>query len=68
MKNRISFTVTAEERAEIEAYVKSKRRWRDPAALARDAIFQLIERYPARTGKVSISAATLQGGTAQAHP
>lgn len=46
MKNRISFTVTADERAEIEAYVKSKRRWLGPAAFFRDAVYQLMARYP----------------------
>ena len=62
--SRISFTVTDSERAEIEKYVLSKRRWRDPAALARDALFQLMERYPARN---TVSDKTPVGGTAQGH-
>ena len=44
--SRISFTITDEERAEIEAYCHAKKRWRDPSALARDGVWQLIARNP----------------------
>lgn len=44
--SRISVTITDEERIEIEAYCHAKKRWRDPAALMRDAIWQHIARNP----------------------
>ncbi len=63
--------VTESERAEIEQYVKAKKRWRDPAALARDAIFQLMERYPAHKKSEEVKSisntiipGTFVGGTA----
>jgi hypothetical protein len=62
MMPRISFTVTQEERLRILAYVRCKRRWRDPAALVRDATFQLMERYPVRN---TVLPAAPVGGTAQ---
>ena len=48
MRNRyfISFGVTGEEKAEIEAYCQRKRRWRTTSDLARDALWQLIARNP----------------------
>ena len=42
----ISFSVTVEERAEIEDYCRRKRRWRTPSDLARDAVWQLMARNP----------------------
>lgn len=43
---RISLTVTVPEYNYIRAYIRQKRRWRDAAALARDALFQHIHRNP----------------------
>ena len=48
LRNRcfISFGVTEEEKAEIEDYCQKKRRWKSPSNLARDALWQLMTRYP----------------------
>lgn len=43
---RISFVVTQDELATVKAYCEEKRRWKDPAALARDALWQHIARNP----------------------
>ncbi len=43
---RISFIISEEELATVKAYCDEKRRWRDPAALARDALWQHISRNP----------------------
>ena len=61
--SRISFTITDEERAEIERYVKCKKRWRDPAALARDAVWQLILRNPLHARKAHGGAQKPSGGS-----
>jgi len=42
----ISFGVTGEEKAEIEAYCQRKKRWRTTSDLARDALWQLMARNP----------------------
>ena len=44
--HRISFTVTGEEKAEIEEYCRAKKRWRLPSDLAREAVWQLMARNP----------------------
>jgi hypothetical protein len=46
MGKRISLTLTLEDYEHLRAYLRQKRRWKDPASLARDAIFQLIARNP----------------------
>lgn len=43
---RVSFVLTASDYYYVRAYVREKRRWKDPAALARDALFQHISRNP----------------------
>ena len=45
-KRFISFSVTEEEKAEIEEYCRHKKRWRKPTDLARDALWQHINRNP----------------------
>ena len=48
IRNRcfISFGVTEEEKAVIEAYCQKKKRWKTSSDLARDALWQLMARYP----------------------
>jgi len=48
MSREIRFTVTDEEYADVLAYVKEKRRWRNISAFLRDACFKEISRN--RTG------------------
>jgi hypothetical protein len=43
---RISITLSPGDEYYLTAYLKQKKRWRDLAALARDAIFQLVARNP----------------------
>jgi hypothetical protein len=43
---RISFVISGSDYYYVLAYVRQKRRWKDPAALARDALFQHIARNP----------------------
>jgi len=46
-RNRfISFSVSEEEKTEIEAYCQRKKRWRTTSDLARDALWQHIARNP----------------------
>jgi len=40
----ISFGVSEEEKAEVEEYCRKKKRWKSPADLARDAVWQLMSR------------------------
>ena len=42
----ISFSVTEERKREIEVFCERKRRWKNPSDLARDAVYQLMARYP----------------------
>ena len=42
----ISFSVTEERKREIEVFCERKKRWKDSSALARDAVYQLMARYP----------------------
>lgn len=58
----ISFGVTEEEKAEIEDYCQRKRRWKNPSDLARDALWQLMARYPA-TRKHAQKDAVLKKGS-----
>lgn len=44
MAARICFTVSDEEKAEIEEYLRRRRRWRRAGDLARDATWQFIYR------------------------
>lgn len=44
MNRFISFGVTEEEKVEIEEYCRRKKRWKSPADLARDAVYQLMSR------------------------
>ena len=46
MTHRIQFYVTDEEYEAIQEYCRRKRRWRTPADLARDALWQLSTRNP----------------------
>ena len=58
----IRFPVTPEEHAEILAYVKSKKRWKQVSHVARDCVYQAMWRNPAgghgKPEKVSGGAAT----------
>lgn len=42
----IRFSVTPEEHAEITAYVKSKKRWKQVSHFARDCVFREVIRNP----------------------
>ncbi len=46
IRKRISFSVTEDEKAEIEEYCRHKKRWRTPSDLARDALWQHMARNP----------------------
>jgi hypothetical protein len=50
---RISFTVTGSDYYLVRAYIREKRRWKDAAALARDALFQHIARNPLSEAQVA---------------
>jgi len=45
-KPEISFTVSIEEKKQIEEYCRAKKRWRLSSDLARDALWQLMARNP----------------------
>jgi len=45
-KPEISFTVSMEEKRQIEEYCRAKKRWRLSSDLARDALWQLMARNP----------------------
>ena len=42
----IRFSVTPEEHAEITAYVKSKKRWKQVSHFARDCVFKTMGQNP----------------------
>lgn len=58
----VRFSVTPEERDEITAYVKSKKRWMHVSHFVRDCVYQAMLRNPAgghgKPEKVSGGAAT----------
>ena len=43
---RLSFSLTKDEKREIEDFCRKKKRWKRPSDLARDAVYQLMARYP----------------------
>lgn len=62
----IRFSVTPEEHAEITAYVKSKKRWKQVSHFARDCVYQAIWRNPmgghGKPGKVAGGDSTERSG------
>lgn len=63
---RISITLSRDDELYLRAYLRQKKRWRDLASLARDAIFQLIARNPLT--KAQTARAAQGGGDGQEEP
>ena len=56
----VSFGVSEKEKEDIERYISSKKRWKDVGSLARDALYQLMARYPLAKKQKSASIVDFQ--------
>jgi len=65
MRNRyfISFGITAEEKDEIQEYCRKKKRWKSSSDLARDAVWQLINRNKIGSHKAKNETKNAEGST-----
>ena len=60
MRREIRSEVTEEEYAEVVAYVKAKKRWRNVSAFVRDCVFKVIVQNP--VGRHGGASTSEQGG------